>query len=184
MCGVLLISCNENSKINQLKDIKHGLETDLQVLQKKLANENQQKQFTIVSDSVRAGEGLFQVLNRMGIADTDRRKIVLAIQDSVELSNLRVGQVFYALKDSLESVEVFRYQENLAKIHLLYKNKKENTFDYKLASKKLTKKQSRKGEHAQWTFISSRGSCSYGRHCQWCASMQGGLSPSSTRRSF
>ncbi|NLO22949.1 MAG: peptidoglycan DD-metalloendopeptidase family protein [Fibrobacter sp.] len=142
VCGVLLISCNENSKINQLKDIKHGLETDLQVLQKKLANENQQKQFTIVSDSVRAGEGLFQVLNRMGIADTDRRKIVLAIQDSVELSNLKVGQVFYALKDSLESVEVFRYQENLAKIHLLYKNKKENTFDYKLVSKKLTKKQS------------------------------------------
>jgi hypothetical protein len=78
----------------------------------------------------------------MGINDEQRRKIVLSIQDSVELSVLKVGQRFYAAKDSAQTVHIFRYEANPATIHLLFLNSESSTFEYKLVSKPLVKKQS------------------------------------------
>lgn len=137
-------SCGQETKIQKLKENILALENQLTSLQKEYIErtENGLKNLSIAQDSVQAGEGLFQVLNRMGINDEQRRKIVLAIQDSVELSVLRVGQTFIAAKDSAQTVHVFRYQANPATIHLLFLNPKTTAFDYKLVEKPLVKKQS------------------------------------------
>ena len=141
---ILLVSCSQKSHIEDLKETIVSLEQDLDSLQQesKKREQNQLKNLQIVHDSVQAGEGLFQVLDRMGISDEQRRKIVLSIQDSVELSVLKLGQRFYAAKDSAQTVHVFRYEANPATIHLLFLNSESNTFDYKLVSKPLVKKQS------------------------------------------
>ena len=109
---LFLASCGQETKIQKLKENILALENQLTSLQKEYIErtENGLKNLSIAQDSVQAGEGLFQVLNRMGINDEQRRKIVLAIQDSVELSVLRVGQTFIAAKDSAQTVHVFRYQ--------------------------------------------------------------------------
>jgi len=139
-----LASCGEARKIDELKKTVVSLEHELDSLQQenKKREENQLTNLQVVHDSVQAGEGLFQVLNRMGINDEQRRKIVLSIQDSVELSILKVGQRFYAAKDSAQNVRIFRYEANPATIHLLFLNPETSLFEYKLVSKPLVKKQS------------------------------------------
>lgn len=97
---------------------------------------------SILSDTVQPGEGLYQVLERLRVRFDDRRTIVLAIQDSVELSNLRVGQAFHVVLDSAGNVETFRYSPNPATVHLLIRNFPGEPWKYKLVSKPLTVKHS------------------------------------------
>lgn len=141
---IFLVSCSQNGRIEELKNTVRSLEHELDSLQQKCKKneQNQLKDLFIVHDSVQAGEGLFQVLNRMNINDEQRRKIVVSIQDSVDLSVLKVGQRFYIAKDSAQVVHVFRYEANPATIHLLFLNQAKSSFDYKLVSKPLVKKQS------------------------------------------
>lgn len=75
--------------------------------------------WTIVVDSVQPGEGLFQVLSRMAVNDQDRRKVVLTLQDSVELFKMRVGQIFTAEKDSTGAVQKFSYRVNSVTTHVV-----------------------------------------------------------------
>lgn len=97
---------------------------------------------SVLSDTVQPGEGLYQVLERLQVRFDDRRSIVLAIQDSVELSNLRVGQAFHVARDSAESVLVFRYSPNPATVHLLLRNLPGEPWEYRLVSKPLVVRQS------------------------------------------
>ena len=94
----------------------------------------------IQNDTVRAGDGLFQVLVRMQINEKERGKIVLALQDSVELSKLRVGQVFYAALDSAGSVQRFRYAPNPATVHML--SRTDSGYVYSLIEKPVVRRQS------------------------------------------
>lgn len=96
----------------------------------------------ILSDTVHPGEGLYQVLERLRVRFDDRRSIVLAIQDSVELSNLRVGQAFHVAQDSAGNVQVFRYSPNPATVHLLLRDAPGDAWEYRLVSKPLTVKHS------------------------------------------
>lgn len=96
----------------------------------------------ILSDTVHPGEGLYQVLERLRVRFDDRRSIVLAIQDSVELSNLRVGQAFHVAQDSAGNVRVFRYSPNPATVHLLLRDAPGDAWEYRLVSKPLTVKHS------------------------------------------
>lgn len=96
----------------------------------------------ILSDTVKPGEGLYQVLERLQVRFDDRRSIVLAIQDSVELSNLRVGQAFHVAQDSSGSVRAFRYSPNPATVHLLLRNSPGDAWEYRLVAKPLTVKHS------------------------------------------
>lgn len=138
-CTFLLWACNEQEQIEALK-------AEGQVLQQKVDSLNVEiskvqpvpEGWTIVNDTVRAGDGLFQVLNRMSISPNERGKIVLAMQDSVELSAMRVGQVFYAAKDSLGSVQRFRYATNPATVHML--TKVDSNYVYSLVSKPVVRK--------------------------------------------
>ncbi len=103
---------------------------------------NRLPSLSVLSDTVQPGEGLYQVLERLQVRFDDRRSIVLAIQDSVELSNLRVGQAFHVARDSAGNVRVFRYSPNPATVHLLLRNLPGETWEYRLVSKPLVVKQS------------------------------------------
>ena len=136
-----LFGCNEQGKIQNLKDEGDRLRAQID----SLTNEIEQLQmqpgnWSVHNDTVRAGDGLFQVLVRMQINEKERGKIVLALQDSVELSKLRVGQVFYAAIDSLGSVQRFRYAPNPATVHML--SRTENGYVYSLIQKPVTRRQS------------------------------------------
>ena len=136
-----LLGCNEEKKIQGLKDEGDRLRAQID----SLTNEIEQLQmqpgnWTVHNDTVRAGDGLFQVLVRMQINERERGKIVLALQDSVELSKLRVGQVFYAAIDSAGSVQRFRYAPNPATVHML--SRTENGYVYSLIQKPVTRRQS------------------------------------------
>ena len=136
-----LLGCNEEKKIQNLKDEGDCLRAQID----SLTNEIEQVQlqpgnWDVHNDTVRAGDGLFQVLVRMHINERERGKIVLALQDSVELSKLRVGQVFYVALDSAGSVQKFRYAPNPATIHIL--TRKDSGYVYSLIQKPVTRRQS------------------------------------------
>ncbi len=136
-----LFGCNEEGKIQNLKDEGDRLRAQID----SLTNEIEQVQlqpgnWIVHNDTVRAGEGLFQVLVRMQINEKERGKIVLALQDSVELSKLRKGEVFYAAIDSAGSVQKFRYAPNPANIHIL--SRTENGYVYSLIQKPVKRRQS------------------------------------------
>ena len=136
-----LIGCNEEEKIQNLKAEGELLRAKID----SLTNAIEQVQtlpgnWNVQNDTVRAGDGLFQVLVRMQINERERGKIVLALQDSVELSKLRVGQVFYAALDSAGSVQKFRYAPNPATVHMLTRT--DSGYVYKLIEKPVTRRQS------------------------------------------
>lgn len=123
-CAILalaLVGCdNEEEQILALKNEGKVLQQRVDSLRAELSKTQEVPvKWNIVNDTVRAGDGLFQVLNRMNINASERGKIVLAMQDSVELSSMKVGQVFYAAKDSSGSVQRFRYATNPATVHIL-----------------------------------------------------------------
>jgi murein DD-endopeptidase MepM/ murein hydrolase activator NlpD len=136
-----LFGCNEEEKIQNLKAEGELLRAKID----SLTNAIEQVQtlpgnWNVQNDTVRAGDGLFQVLVRMQINERERGKIVLALQDSVELSKLRVGQVFYAALDSAGSVQKFRYAPNPATVHMLTRT--DSGYVYKLIEKPVTRRQS------------------------------------------
>ena len=136
-----LFGCNEEEKIQNLKAEGELLRAKID----SLTNAIEQVQtlpgnWNVQNDTVRAGDGLFQVLVRMQINEKERGKIVLALQDSVELSKLRVGQVFYAALDSAGSVQKFRYAPNPATVHMLTRT--DSGYVYKLIEKPVTRRQS------------------------------------------
>jgi murein DD-endopeptidase MepM/ murein hydrolase activator NlpD len=136
-----LLGCNEEKKIQNLKDEGDRLRVQIDSLTNAIEQVQMQPGDWIVhNDTVRAGDGLFQVLVRMQINEKERGKIVLALQDSVELSRLRVGQVFYAAIDSAGSVQRFRYAPNPANIHMLSRTDK--GYVYSLIQKPVTRRQS------------------------------------------
>jgi murein DD-endopeptidase MepM/ murein hydrolase activator NlpD len=136
-----LFGCNEEEKIQNLKAEGELLRAKID----SLTNAIEQVQtlpgnWNVQNDTVRAGDGLFQVLVRMQINERERGRIVLALQDSVELSKLRVGQVFYAALDSAGSVQKFRYAPNPATVHMLTRT--DSGYVYKLIEKPVTRRQS------------------------------------------
>lgn len=136
-----LLGCNEQEKIQNLKDEGTKLQKKIDSLSVEIERAQQLPgNWTVENDTVRAGDGLFQVLVRMQISDKERGKIVLALQDSVELSKLRVGQVFYAALDSAGSVQRFRFAPNPATIHMLSKN--DTGYVYSLIEKPVVRRQS------------------------------------------
>jgi murein DD-endopeptidase MepM/ murein hydrolase activator NlpD len=119
---VSLVGCREQAKIEALQEegkqlaaAADSLRLEIDRLQQLPGN------WIIHNDTVRAGDGLFQVLYRMQINQKERGKIVIGMQDSVELSKMRVGHVFFAALDSSGSVQRFRYAPNPAVIHVMSK---------------------------------------------------------------
>lgn len=119
---VSLVGCREEAKIADLQEEAAMLESAADSLRLEIDRLQQLPgNWTIFNDTVRAGDGLFQVLYRMQINQKERGKIVLGMQDSVELSKMRVGHVFFAALDSSGSVQRFRYAPNPATIHVMSK---------------------------------------------------------------
>ena len=139
---IFLSACFESGKIESLDGEIQQANLQLANAQTSLATyvAKRPQRLSVLSDTVKAGEGLYQVLERLQVNFNDKRSIVLAIQDSVELSNLRVGQAFHVAQDSLGNVQVFRYAPNPATVHLLLKEN--DGFVYKLVAKPLVVKQS------------------------------------------
>ena len=136
-----LLGCNEEEKIQNLKAEGDLLRAKIDSLSAAIDQiQTLPGNWNVQNDTVRAGDGLFQVLVRMQINERERGKIVLALQDSVELSKLRVGQVFYAALDSAGSVQKFRYAPNPATVHMLTRT--DSGYVYKLIEKPVTRRQS------------------------------------------
>lgn len=135
-----LCACGEEEKISALQKEKQELIALKDSLSKKQNDLQKNSGLTLISDTVKAGDGLFQVLSRMNVSETERRAIVLSIQDSVELSKMRVGQVFHVLLDKNNVVQTFRFAENPATIHLLFKS--DSGYVYKRPNKVLVRKHS------------------------------------------
>lgn len=136
----LFIACNEDEKIASLKSDIETLEGKLQELSLERDELQKADDLILTSETVSAGEGLFQVLSKMGIDANDRGAIVIAIQDSVELSKMRVGQVFHALRTGDGSVKAFRYATNPATAHMLFKEN--GAYRYERIDKPVVHRQS------------------------------------------
>ena len=136
----LFIACNEDEKIASLKSDIETLEGKLQELSLERNELQKADDLILTSETVSAGEGLFQVLSKMGIDANDRGAIVIAIQDSVELSKMRVGQVFHALRTGDGSVKAFRYATNPATAHMLFKEN--GAYRYERIDKPVVHRQS------------------------------------------
>jgi len=141
---VSLLGCFESFKADSLSDNIKDLKTQLDSLRRveMTVNKNRANRYVLTHDSVHAGDGLFQVMARMGVSESERRQIVLAIQDSVELSNMRVGQNFHVAQREDGRVDVFRYATNPATIHLLFRNPRTREFEYRRIEKPLIRRQS------------------------------------------
>jgi len=143
MCAlaIALTGCNEQKKIDALMQENARLVAASDSLKALIVKaQGQTLHWIVKNDTVRAGDGLFQVLYRMNINENERGNIVIALQDSVELSALRVGQVFYAAIDSSGAVQRFRYAPNPATIHML--SKTDSGFEYSRIDKPVTVRQS------------------------------------------
>ena len=147
LLGVVLFFCTacfESGKLEDLDKKIVSLKQDLSMANEAVAEyeKNRPQSLTVLMDTVRKNEGYYQVLERLGVERNDRGAIVLALQDSVELSNLRVGQKFHVAKDANGATQVFRFSPNPSVVHLLFKNPTTKQFEYKLVEKPLTVKQS------------------------------------------
>lgn len=81
---------------------------------------------SVITVSVQAGEGLFQVMQRAGLDNMAIISVINAIADSVELTKLKVGDRFDVATNSQNSQQItfFRYQENPSLAHVLIPNSK------------------------------------------------------------
>lgn len=123
LCVFSFMGCNEEEQILKLQAEGAIIQAKIDSLTQAVEKAQQiPGNWTVENDTVRAGDGLFQVLSRMHINEKERGKLVLGMQDSVELSKMRVGQVFFAALDSNGSVQRFRYATSPATIHMMSKN--------------------------------------------------------------
>lgn len=137
-----LVGCGEEKEIQKLTQENKELVQSLDSLKILLAKKRSiLKNSQIISDTVRAGEGPFQVFSRLkekvSNGEQDFGKVYLAMQDSVEFK-LRVGETFYATIDSNNRVKSFRYAPNPITIHVV--SKKDTNYVYKLIEKPVVKK--------------------------------------------
>lgn len=138
---VTLVGCREQAEIESLQEEGKRLEAVADSLRSEIEKlQHMPGNWVLQNDTVRAGDGLFQVLYRMKINEKERRKIVLALQDSVELSKMRVGHVFFTALDSSGSVQKFRYAPNPATVHVL--TKRDTGYVYSRIDKPVTVRQS------------------------------------------
>ncbi|WP_290936117.1 peptidoglycan DD-metalloendopeptidase family protein [Fibrobacter sp.] len=122
------------------KDVA-ALENSVDSLQKAKEKLQNVPNYTILSDTVRAGEGPFHVFSRLKAmvegGDADLGKVYLAMQDSVEFK-LRVGEKFYIAVDADRHVQRFRYAPNVITSHVVVRT--DSGFVYKLIEKPVVRK--------------------------------------------
>jgi murein DD-endopeptidase MepM/ murein hydrolase activator NlpD len=138
---VLFSACNEEEKLAALRKDVAALENRVDSLQKSKEKLQNVPNYTILSDTVRAGEGPFHVFSRLKAmvegGDADLGKVYLAMQDSVEFK-LRVGEKFYIAVDADRRVQRFRYAQNVITSHVVVRT--DTGFVYKLVEKPVVRK--------------------------------------------
>ena len=145
---ILFSGCKEEEKLYKLQKDVALLEMRVDSLNGVVEEyKNVPSGISIISDTVRAGEGPYAVLERMNISRKEMAKLVNTLLDSVDLGKLKVGQRFYAVVDSAanaaraeHSVKVFRYQENAILVHLA--RWVDSGFVYNKVEKPFVRKQS------------------------------------------
>ena len=100
-------------------------------VQEKKANVNQtplMQQYQLVAEvittktgKVKKGEGLFQVLGRIGINDKRALDIINALSDEVEFSTLKVGDEVKAFFNPNGFLKEFHFAQNMVDTHKLKK---------------------------------------------------------------
>ena len=80
-----------------------------------------QEVITTKSGKVKRGEGLFQVLHRIGIKDQKALDIINALSDEVEFSTLKVGDEVTAFYNQEGSLREFHFSQNPVDTHQLKK---------------------------------------------------------------
>jgi murein DD-endopeptidase MepM/ murein hydrolase activator NlpD len=138
---VLFSACHEEEKLAALRNEVSALENRVDSLQKSKEKLQNVPNYTILSDTVRAGEGPFHVFSRLKAmvegGDADLGKVYLAMQDSVEFK-LRVGEKFYIAVDADRHVQRFRYAPNVITSHVVVRT--DTGFVYKLIEKPVVRK--------------------------------------------
>lgn len=138
---VFFSACHEEEKLAALRKDVAALENSVDSLQKAKEKLQNVPNYTILSDTVRAGEGPFHVFSRLKAmvegGDADLGKVYLAMQDSVEFK-LRVGEKFYIAVDADRHVQRFRYAPNVITSHVVVRT--DSGFVYKLIEKPVVRK--------------------------------------------
>ncbi len=143
LCAFLVFfsACHEEEKLAALRKDVAALENSVDSLQKAKEKLQNVPNYTILSDTVRAGEGPFHVFSRLKAmvegGDADLGKVYLAMQDSVEFK-LRVGEKFYIAVDADRRVQRFRYAPNVITSHVVVRT--DSGFVYKLIEKPVVRK--------------------------------------------
>ena len=143
LCAFLVFfsACHEEEKLAALRKDVAALENSVDSLQKAKEKLQNVPNYTILSDTVRAGEGPFHVFSRLKAmvegGDADPGKVYLAMQDSVEFK-LRVGEKFYIAVDADRHVQRFRYAPNVITSHVVVRT--DSGFVYKLIEKPVVRK--------------------------------------------
>lgn len=143
LCAFLVFfsACHEEEKLAALRKDVAALENSVDSLQKAKEKLQNVPNYTILSDTVRAGEGPFHVFSRLKAmvegGDADLGKVYLAMQDSVEFK-LRVGEKFYIAVDADRHVQRFRYAPNVITSHVVVRT--DTGFVYKLVEKPVVRK--------------------------------------------
>ncbi|SHH68233.1 Murein DD-endopeptidase MepM and murein hydrolase activator NlpD, contain LysM domain [Fibrobacter sp. UWCM] len=143
LCAFLVFfsACHEEDKLAALRKDVAALENSVDSLQKAKEKLQNVPNYTILSDTVRAGEGPFHVFSRLKAmvegGDADLGKVYLAMQDSVEFK-LRVGEKFYIAVDADRHVQRFRYAPNVITSHVVVRT--DSGFVYKLIEKPVVRK--------------------------------------------
>lgn len=143
LCAFLVFfsACHEEEKLAALRKDVAALENSVDSLQKAKEKLQNVPNYTILSDTVRAGEGPFHVFSRLKSmvegGDADLGKVYLAMQDSVEFK-LRVGEKFYIAVDADRHVQRFRYAPNVITSHVVVRT--DSGFVYKLIEKPVVRK--------------------------------------------
>ena len=143
LCAFLVFfsACHEEEKLAALRKDVAALENSVDSLQKSKEKLQNVPNYTILSDTVRAGEGPFHVFSRLKAmvegGDADLGKVYLAMQDSVEFK-LRVGEKFYIAVDADRHVQRFRYAPNVITSHVVVRT--DTGFVYKLIEKPVVRK--------------------------------------------
>lgn len=88
---------------------------------------------TTKTGKVKKGEGLFQVLGRIGINDRRALDIINALSDEVEFSTLKVGDEVKATFNSEGLLKEFHFAQNMVDTHKL--KKEEGSWIYSLDQK-------------------------------------------------
>lgn len=143
LCAFLVFfsACHEEEKLAALRKDVAALENSVDSLQKAKEKLQNVPNYTILSDTVRAGEGPFHVFSRLKAmvegGDADLGKVYLAMQDSVEFK-LRVGEKFYIAVDADRHMQRFRYAPNVITSHVVVRT--DSGFVYKLIEKPVVRK--------------------------------------------